>query len=401
MSEVTPSLAPHLARLVTAQVALHATMAGFRMASPLLALRLGYSATSVGVLLALFSLTQVFLSLPAGRFADRHGLKRPMGLSVAISCAGMLLATAFPIFPVLCLAALCTGGSAGAAIIALQRHAGRLAEHPSQLKQIFSWLALGPAVSNVVGPLAAGLLIDHWGFQAAFAMLAGFPLLSWWVVRGVAQPAGHDAPHATAGSAPTPRQSVWLLLSQSSFRRLLLINWFLSASWDVHNFVIPLLGHERGISASVIGALLGAFALAASTIRLILPWLTRNVREGVVIGVAMVLTTVVFAVYPLTTQPWLMGICAVMAGLTIGSVQPMIMSLLHQLTPPAQHGEALGLRLMTINASSVVMPMLFGTASALMGVGALFWLCALAVGLGSSMAWSTRVPEVPAGTVHN
>jgi MFS-type transporter involved in bile tolerance (Atg22 family) len=106
-----------------------------------------------------------------------------------------------------------------------------------------------------------------------------------------------------------------------------------------------------------------------------------------------VVTTAVFAVYPLMTQPWLMGVCAVMAGLSIGSVQPMIMSLLHQLTPPSQHGEALGLRLMTINASSVVMPMLFGTASAWMGVGALFWLCALAVGLGSSMAWTTRVPE--------
>ncbi len=393
------NLAPYLARLVTAQVALHATMAGFRMASPLLALHLGYSPLAVGVLLALFSLTQVFLALPAGRFADRHGLKRPMALSVSISCAGMVMATAFPVFPVLCLAALCTGGAAGAAIIALQRHAGRLAEHPSQLKQIFSWLALGPAVSNVVGPLAAGLVIDHLGFQWAFALLAGFPLISWALVRraslqeGHAAPAAHQSPGASQVAPHSLRQSVWALLRQASFRRLLLINWFLSASWDVHNFVIPLLGHERGISASVIGSLLGAFALAASTIRFVLPWLTRNVREGVVIGVAMVVTCGVFAVYPLMTQPWLMGVCAVLAGLSIGSVQPMIMSLLHQLTPPAQHGEALGLRLMTINASSVVMPLLFGSASALMGVGALFWVCALFVGLGSGLAWETRVPS--------
>jgi len=70
----------------------------------------------------------------------------------------------------------------------------------------------------------------------------------------------------------------------------------------------------------------------------------------------------------------------------------MIMSLLHQLTPPAQHGEALGLRLMTLNASSVVMPLLFGSASALMGVGALFWVCAVVVGLGSALAWEMRVP---------
>ncbi|HEX5286980.1 MAG TPA: MFS transporter, partial [Polaromonas sp.] len=45
-----------LARLILAQVCLHACMAGTRMAAPLLALRQGYSPASVGVLLALFAL---------------------------------------------------------------------------------------------------------------------------------------------------------------------------------------------------------------------------------------------------------------------------------------------------------------------------------------------------------
>ena len=67
-----------LARLIAGQICIHASMAGMRMAAPLLALREGYSAAAVGVLLALFALTQVFLALPAGRYADRHGLKRPV-----------------------------------------------------------------------------------------------------------------------------------------------------------------------------------------------------------------------------------------------------------------------------------------------------------------------------------
>src|SRR6187551_646536 len=108
-------MTPELARLILAQVCLHACMAGTRMAAPLLALREGHSAAAVGVLLALFALTQVFLALPAGRYADRHGLKRPMGLSVAAATAGAGLAVAFPVFPVLCLSALLTGGATGAA----------------------------------------------------------------------------------------------------------------------------------------------------------------------------------------------------------------------------------------------------------------------------------------------
>src|SRR5947208_1331008 len=73
-------------------------------------------------------------------------------------------------------------GAAGAASIALQRHVGRAAVHPTQLKQVVSWLALGPAISNFVGPFTAGLLIDHGGFALAFLFMAILPLVSWfWV----------------------------------------------------------------------------------------------------------------------------------------------------------------------------------------------------------------------------
>src|SRR5690349_16751580 len=98
-------LNPALARLIAGHVFLHACMAGTRLAAPLLALREGHSEAAVGVLLALFALTQVFLALPAGRFSDRYGLKRPVGWSVAAATLGAGMAAAFPIFPVLCASA--------------------------------------------------------------------------------------------------------------------------------------------------------------------------------------------------------------------------------------------------------------------------------------------------------
>ena len=161
-----------LARLILAQICLHACMAGMRMAAPLLALRQGYSPAAVGVLLALFALTQVFLALPAGHFADRHGLRRPVRYGVLAAAFGAGAAVAFPVFPVLCLAALLTGGATGAGTIALQRHVGRAAGGGLQLRRVFSWLAIGPAISNFIGPFSAGLLIDHGG--AAPGSLLGY-----------------------------------------------------------------------------------------------------------------------------------------------------------------------------------------------------------------------------------
>lgn len=381
-----PTQAPRfaLARLIAGQVCLHACMAGMRMAAPLLALREGFSALAVGFLLALFALTQVFLALPAGRYADRHGLKRPVGLCVVAASLGAGLAVVFPVFAVLCLSALLTGGATGVASISLQRHVGRAAQNATELKQVFSWLSIGPAVSNFLGPLTAGLLIDQSGFRAAFLFLALLPLATWlWVRRTVELPPVVPNP----GAAP---KKAWDLLREPLMRRLMLVNWLLSSCWDVHTFVVPILGHERGFSASVIGAILGSFALAATLVRVLLPLFAARVHEWAVITSAMLITALLFSVYPFMASPLAMGACSVLLGLALGSVQPMIMSTLHQITPDARHGEALGLRLMAMNASSVLMPLLFGTAGAVVGVSVVFWTVGLAVGAGARPAWLLR-----------
>ena len=381
-----------LLRLITGQIFLHACMTGMRMATPLLALRDGHSAWSVGVLLSLFALTQVFMAIPAGRYTDRHGLKKPMRMSMVIAFVGAGLAALWPIFPVLCLSALMTGGATGLAVIALQRHVGRSARDPAQLKEAFSWLSIGPAVSNFMGPMAAGLLIDHagsvaadtMGFRAAFALMCLLPLATGWCIRHV-QELPLQAPHPDAG-----RHGAFDLLREPLMQRLLVVNWMLSSCWDVHTFVVPILGHERGISASVIGFILGAFAVSAALVRVALPMVARHLQEHRVLTVAMAITALIFMVYPFTKSPWTMGACSIALGFTLGVVQPMIMSTLHQITPVHRQGEAVGLRLMSVNASSVVMPMLFGAAGALAGIGPVFWVVGFVVGLGSRSAWHLR-----------
>ncbi|MDO9292927.1 MAG: MFS transporter, partial [Hydrogenophaga sp.] len=208
-----------LARLIAAQVSLHACMTGFRMAAPLMALREGYSPAAVGMLLALFALAQVFLALPAGRYADRRGLKKPFALSIGTATLGAAAAVAFPVFPVLCLTALACGAATGLAMIALQRHVGRLANNATELKQVFSWMSIGPSISNFLGPLAAGVLIDASGFRAAYLLLALLPSLAWfWVRRVVEQAPVAPEERNTSGSS-------WNLLRETGFRRLMLINW--------------------------------------------------------------------------------------------------------------------------------------------------------------------------------
>ena len=378
-----------LIALIVGQICLHSCMTGVRMAGPLQVLRQSHSAWAVGVLLGLFAAAPVLLALHAGRLADRHGYHRPLQLAVALTLIGGAFAVLSTLsfaawqgagFALLCAAAMFTGAGANLGLIAIQRTAGRSARDAIELRRVFSWLGLAPALSNVVGPVLAGLLIDLGGFRLAFTVLAALPLLGLWWARQV--PAEVPVPRP----AGQRRRSSFDLLRAPGLRRLLLVNWLLSASWDVHTFVVPVLGHERHFSASAIGLILGLFAAAVALVRLAIPLLAHRLSESQVLVAAMLGTGAVFAVYPLVQSAWVMCGCAVLLGLALGSVQPMIMTTLHQITPHDRHGEAIALRSMMSNTSSTLMPLLFGVAGAAIGAASLFWVMGAALALGSVQA---------------
>lgn len=376
-----------LVALVAGQVCLHAAMAGMRMAGPLWALGHGEPAWTAGLLIGLFASAPVLLALHAGRAADRYGYHRPLVVAVAMTVTGGALALLAVSLPHLQLLALGTGSTlAGAGanmgLITIQRTAGRsVAGDPTRLKQVFSWLGLAPALSNVVGPVIAGGLIDHAGFATAFAVLGLLPLLALWGSRFVPV-----EPPTAAPVGPAPRRRALDLFATPGIVRLFAVNWLVSASWDVHSFVVPVLGHERGFSASAIGTVLGMFAGAVALVRLAIPALAHRLREPQVVFGAMLVTASVFAAYPLVRSAGAMSACALTLGLALGSVQPMVLTALHRLTPPDRHGEAIALRSMTLNLSSAFMPVAFGFAGAALGAASLFWIMGALVLIGSGAA---------------
>jgi sugar phosphate permease len=149
------------------------------------------------------------------------------------------------------------------------------------------------------------------------------------------------------------------------------------------------------MSATVIRTILGGFAIAAALVRVVLPMIAAYLKEWALIAGAMAATAVLFAIYPFLHSALAMGLCSVLLGMALGTVQPMIMSTLHQITPEARHGEAIALRIMAINASSVAMPLLFGVAGAVVGISGVFWVVGLAVGAGTRLALGLKAGRTP------
>lgn len=390
-SEAPPQrLSPAFYAFVTGFLLLHAVMCGVRMVAPLMTLRQGGGEAAAGLLVALCAIVPALLSLLVNRFADRHGLKCTLAWAVFLSVASCLLAALWPVYASLVVTALLTGGAAGAANVMVQAQAGRFARDPAQLRKVFSWISIATGLSNFLGPFVGGLMVDFAGWRAAFLLLALLGVLSWiGFSRSGSEP--------TRASGADAGGTAWDLWQQPVFRRLMFMNWLMASCWDLHGFVVPVFGHERGLTASVIGTLLGTFAVSATAIRLFTPWIGVHWKEWQLILGANLLAGTIFCVYPLMSSPLGMGVCSAIAGMALGFVQPMVMSLLHQITRAPRRGQAVAMRIMMVKTSGVGMPALFGLGGALMGASGVFWL----VGAGVlTLCWvgiGLRHAQVPPG----
>lgn len=367
--------------LLACQVGLHANMQSMRVATPLDVLAQGYGELEVGVLISFFGLAPALLAIPAGRMADHHGYHSPVRIAAGMSLLAVIIVTLCDGLLGLLLAAALSGAGSGFGMIAIQRTAGRMADNATQRIKIFSWIALAPALAGFFGPGITGVLIDAYGFTVAFAAMAVLPLatisFSFFV------------PIETIESIPNSSkktQSFTSLFSNPLFIRLLIINWLVAVSWGVFSMALPILSHERDISASVVGFIFMVYSLSSIVVRIIIPFMVQRLSNQVMLGGTLILCALVFVLFPVVSSEIAMMLLAAILGIALGMIQPAMLAKLHQITPKKRHGEALALRSAFAHISMATMPVLFAALGSLMGIGALFWLMAVLLGAGSLQA---------------
>src|SRR5690348_6530899 len=157
-----PRVSP-FAALIALGIANHLVLTGSRVAVSLDALSLGANAATVGGLLALFALLPMCFAIPAGRLADRIGVRGPMlAGSVGMAC-GAIVACVASGLAALFVTAVLAGVSFMAFQVAAQYATGEMSG-PANGTRNFGLLAVGYSTSSILGPLMAGFLIDHAGF---------------------------------------------------------------------------------------------------------------------------------------------------------------------------------------------------------------------------------------------
>lgn len=361
---------------------MHTALAGGRVAVMLNAVELGVSKFGVGLLIACFALLPMFMAVKAGRRIDLHGSYRAMWLASLISAVGTLLPWVSPHWITLGLAAVSIGIGHMGFQIAVQGLLGRA--DPAKRLRNYSWLAMAMAISGFSGPLIAGFSIDYIGHRWAFFMLGLCPLLAFlgvWQKRQVLVDSHVPTPKPTQ---PNRLADLWAV---RPLRRALVANLLLASAWDTHYFLVPLYGVQMDLSATMIGLILAAFSVATFCIRMLLPLIQGRVKPWTMIHVAMISAGGYFVVYPLLGEPLLLMALSFALGLSLGSTQPFILTLLQTHAPEGRKAEAFGMRMALVNGSQVSMPLGFGAMGTLLGILPLFWVSSTALMLG---AWLTR-----------
>jgi predicted MFS family arabinose efflux permease len=338
-----------------------------RVLMSLYAIDLGASAAAIGALIAVYGVGPLLLSIRAGRISDRVGSFHPIVLGSAGMAGGLVIPYFFPRIEVLFGAALIIGVALVFLNIALQHLIASLGESEERTRNV-SLQSLAVALSAMIGPLLVGISIDNRGHVPTFLYLAVVVLLSciaWIACRRV-------IPHKTRAAKKEAGGGLRVLLEQPGLRRITIVSGLVAAGVDLYTFYMPIYGHSIGLSATMIGVVLGAFATAQFVVRSVLPVLVRRWDEDRVMTGSMYLAGVTFLLFPFVHQFVALLLLSFALGLSLGAGQPLSIIMTYNRAPPGRTGEALGLRFTVVNFTHMAIPVAFGTIGSALGLATVF-----------------------------
>ncbi len=344
----------------------HIGFAGSRLAVPLFAVDQGGGAFVVGTIVSLYAALPMVLALPMGRLADRIGYKLPLLCGASGIFIALLLPWLWPSVTTLYFAASLLGISFMTFQLSIQTLVGAITGAEGRARS-FSLLSLGYASANFGGPLIAGVLIDNVGHARTFALLAValVPAIAMAAMGSRWIPNVHSKAAAVKGG-------LFDLLKIKPLRHTLIASGIVSSAWDVYQFFMPIYGRSLGMSATAIGAVLSAFAIAIILVRVVLPYAVKRLGETQTLTYAMFVACAAFCLFPLFSNAWALAAVSFLLGVGAGVGQPLSMTLVFNASPKGREGEAAGMRITVNQVAHFVIPLFFGAVGSAAGYAAVF-----------------------------
>lgn len=334
-------------------------------------LDVGGSQALLGVVVAAFAVPALILALPAGHIIDRTGERA----SLLTGAAALIVAALLAIFgrgsvAVLLLATMFLGVGHLLSVIGEQAIVANTTNR-GQYDSKFGHFTFASALGQTIGPLLLALpggTLETPPIALIFVVCGALSV----VLLGISFFVKSSERLDVVGERVSMLPSAVALLRTPGLIRALLAGSIVLASVDLFLAYLPALGHERGIAAVVVSAMLVVRSMFSMFSRLFLGPMVKAIgrRQLMVWTIAVSAVTLLLFGLPLPIAV-LLGLSAIY-GFAIGTCQPITMSWIAELATPGTRGLAMSLRLASNRLGQTLLPSLLGTLSAATGVAGVF-----------------------------
>jgi MFS family permease len=356
---------------------------------PLLSVSLGASPLLIGGLIAAGNFVPLVLAISLGRMVDRRGAWPLLVAGTAMLAIGAGIVALVPELVVLAVAQAI--GGLGQIVLAVATQTTVAAIGVGRARQrAFGWYTAAVSFGQLLGPLAAGLIVDLAGFREAFAFAAAASCVALGLCFVLPR---LGAPHAASptggvggGVAPVAsRVTAKALLSNWGMRMALVTSGGVVFAAMAYQSFLPVHLAELAFPATTVGAIISVRALAAVLVR---PWLSSiaTLFGSRSTAFVVLVTVVAVAVTPtaFVSSTWVLVVLALLVGVGTGIVPPLSMVTLVDHVAREDQGLAFGVRLTSNRVAHLLSPIVvggaaqaFGLATALLLAGVLTAACAV------------------------
>ena len=349
---------------------------GMTILVTLYALHLNASPTLLGIIIASGSLFPMLLASFAGRMADRINLNFLLVVGMVGTGVTLFIPYFYPANILYLIGVqLLFGLFQILTVVSLQNLIGRISSTANRTKNYGAY-TLSVSIANLIGPLIAGLTIDHVSYEATYLVFGIFSIMPA-VYFMFANLQTNLIQTSNRNEAKKPKN----LLFDIQLRNVFITSGIILTGVGLFEFYFPIYTESLGLSSSTIGMLVSIHSAGFIISRLLMVKLQNTFSPQQIISVCLYIAAGAFFFIPFMKLVPLLGLVAFILGLGLGCCQPLSIVMAYNESPSGQTGEVLGIRLTVNKAVQVAVPIVFSSMSFL-GFYVIFWFNTIVLAIG-------------------
>ncbi len=346
----------------------------------------GGDSMAVGLIAAAYSVAQVMLALPAGKWIDKLGAHCPAIYGAIVFILGVIgLANTKNLYA-MAVYYFFLGASHMLALLSVQHVVTGL--YSSLRNKVLGIYVFANSVGMFAGPYIGGHFQNWLGTGRGFYGAAVIGVVCWFCSLFM--------PKRTQTKDGVEKGTIIQLLGRGPIIRTLIIGSTVQFSFEMTISYLPLYGREMGLSNAAIGTIFSVNGFAIMLVRPLLNSIISFYEKNKIMKICLVLGGFSLAGYSLVREYTLLIIMSGISGMAMGFMSPLTLMAVTDAAPQNRRSQVLALRLMGNYIAQTISPLIFGLMASMIGVLPVFWIS------GASLtACATLVDKKNTASVNN